>query len=342
VATTRAAIRAIRSALPEGTLTNEQLAAEFENWDSEKILKKTGIGSRRIAAPDQTAADLGFEAAEKLLNSGVCEREDIDLLLFCTQSPDYFLPTSACVMQDRLGLPTSTGAFDFNLGCSGFVYGLSMAKAYIESGMAKNVLLVTAETYSKHIHPKDRSTRTIFGDGAAATLISATESEQELIGPFLLATDGSGAENLMIPVGGMRNRPGPGTSEAEDDGSGNVRAPENLYMNGPSIFNFTIRTVPGVVTSLLEKAGITLEDVDHFIYHQANEYMLNHLRRRSKIPQEKFPLYLEEVGNTVSPTIPLTIEAAVERGEVARDAYVMLVGFGVGYSWAACMARLAL
>src|ERR1017187_2777131 len=206
----KASIAAIEYSLPEALLTNEDLAAKFSDWTPGKITEKTGIMERHIAKSDECASDLAVQACQKLLASDVCQRENIDFLLLCTQSPDYFLPTTACVVQDRLGLPTTCGALDFNLGCSGFVYGLGLAKGLIETAQAKNVLLVTAETYSKYIHENDRSVRTIFGDGAAATLIQAVHTDEktsdEPIGTFIYGTDGRGAKNLIVPDGGMRQR----------------------------------------------------------------------------------------------------------------------------------------
>ena len=203
----RAAVKAVASYLPPGLLTNEHLAGEFGDWDAAKILEKTGIARRHVAAEDECASDLGVEAARRLFASGACTASDVDFLLFCTQSPDYFLPTTSCLMQERLGLRTDCGALDFNQGCSGYVYGLALAKGLVESGAARNVLLVTAETYSKFINPHDRGVRTIFGDGAAATLVAGVESDEELLGPFVFGTDGRGACNLIVPSGGAR-RPG--------------------------------------------------------------------------------------------------------------------------------------
>src|ERR1035438_5516142 len=200
----RAAISDIEYYLPEYVLTTEVLSQEFPEWSVAKIDEKTGIRQRHIAAPTECASDLAVRAAEKLFQSGACDPGDIDYLLLCTQSPDYFLPTTACLVQDRLGIPTSAGALDFNLGCSGYIYGLGLAQGLIASRQASMVLLITAETYSKFIHVGDRSVRTIFGDAGAATLLVAREAEASLIGPFVYGTDGSGGPNLIVPTGGMR------------------------------------------------------------------------------------------------------------------------------------------
>ena len=330
-----AAIQAIDHYLPERVLTNEELAALYPAWSAEKILEKTGIRERRVVADGETAADLGFRATEGLLRKSGFDRATIDLLLYCTQSPDYFLPTTACVLQERLGLPTSVAAFDYNLGCSAFPYGVAIAKSLIETGVASNALLVMGETYSRYIHPLDKSVRTLFGDAGSATLITATERDAPVLGPFVLGTDGAGAENLIVPRGGMR-KPATGEPLPEStDESGNVRTEANLYMNGPAIFEFTIRRIPALVKELLAKAGLTMDDVQHVVLHQANEYMLKFLRKQLKVPDEKFAMHFAHCGNTVSSTIPIVLQHLAEEGTLKRGDRVMTVGFGVGYSWGA-------
>jgi 3-oxoacyl-[acyl-carrier-protein] synthase-3 len=334
-----AAVRAIEYYLPPATLSTHQLAAEFPDWSVAKIDAKTGIECRHISAPEECASDMAVEAARKLFASGACQPEQIDYILLCTQSPDYFLPTTACLVQDRLGIPTTAGALDFNLGCSGFIYGLGLAEGLIYSGQASRVLLLTAETYSKFLNPLDRSVRTIFGDAAAATLITAVDTATPLLGPFVYGTDGKGGENLIVPAGGMRRPHSSDTAvEAEDD-QGNRRAPDNLFMNGPEIFNFTLSAVPASIQQLLEKSGLTSEQVDLFVFHQANRYMLDHLRKRMKIPAEKFVIAMQSCGNTVSSTIPIALKQAASKAQIAPGALIMLVGFGVGYSWGATFWR---
>ncbi|CAA9202734.1 3-oxoacyl-[acyl-carrier-protein] synthase 3 [Flavobacterium bizetiae] len=330
----KANIKAISYYLPEAVLSNDLINQEFPEWEIEKISSKTGINSRHISADNEFSSDMAVKAAEKLFAEHNIDRSTIDYLLFCTQSPDYFLPTTACIIQDKLGLNTSIGALDFNLGCSGFVYGLSLAKGLIAGEMAKNILLITAETYSKFIHPKDKSNKTIFGDAAAATLITAEKGFCS-IGNFIFGTDGRGAENLIVKQGGMRF---PVSSENEDivDEFGNVRNDKNLYMNGAEIFNFTGEFVPKLIFSILEKSNLTKEDIDLFIFHQANKYMLNHLRKKIKIPEEKFFIAMEGCGNTVSSTIPIALYEAQKQRRLTASKNLILAGFGVGYSWAAC------
>jgi 3-oxoacyl-[acyl-carrier-protein] synthase-3 len=334
----QAAIKAIEYHLPEAVLDNRALAAEFADWSADKIEAKTGIRVRHVARADECASDLGVLAARKLLATGICNPADIDFLLFCTQCPDYLLPTSACLIQSRLGLRESSGALDFNLGCSGFVYGLGLAKGLIESGQAHHVLLITADTYTKFIHPQDRSVRTLFGDAAAATLISAVPSRETQLGPFVYGTDGKGAANLIVPTGGLR-RQVVENAELEVDTSGNKRTVNNLFMNGPEIFNFTLRVVPRTVSELLCLAGKKPEEIDYFVFHQANEYMLEHLRKKLLIPPERFSISLRDCGNTVSSSIPVALRALDDEKRLKSGALIMLVGFGVGYSWGATLVR---
>lgn len=339
-ANTSAAIRWISYVLPEGRLTNEELVAEYGEAAARKLFHRAGIEVRALARDEECASDLGVQACRKLFQGGACTPEEIDFLLFCTQTPDYYLPASACSMQEQLRLRKSCGALDINLGCSGFVYGLSVAKGLIESGMASNVVLVNADTLSKVVNPKDRSARALFSDGAAATLITQVESDECLLGPFVFGTDGRGVGNLIVPAGGFRRRTSSETAVEKADEAGNTRSEENLFMNGPEIFNFTIRTVPGLVTQLLEKAGVELHQVDYFVFHQANKFMLEHLRDKLGVPEGKFCINLEHYGNTSSATIPMALELARTDGDVRARDKVLFAGFGVGYSWAACMADL--
>ena len=330
----QATITAIEYHLPAKELTNEDLCASFPDWSMDKIEKKTGIRTRHISGPDEFASDLATTAAQKLFSSGACKPKDIDFILFCSQSPDFLLPTTACLIQDRLGIPCTAGALDFNLGCTGFIYGLSLAKGLIETSQVKNILLLTGDTYSKFIHPEDRSVRTLFGDGAAATLVQGKEISKSTpnggIGPFIFGTDGSGGHNLRVECGGVRS-----LSFSKRDLPSDEPSKENyLHMNGPKIFNFTLKVVPQCVHELLSKSGLTLKDIDLFVFHQANAHILNHLRDKLSIDKNKFLLALEHVGNTVSSTIPIALKEALSSQKLNPGQRVMLVGFGVGYSWA--------
>lgn len=342
----QATLKAIEYYLPPRVLDNPQLCEVAPNWSPQKIQSKTGIEERRIAEEEELSSDLAVKAVTRLFESGACRPEDIDYLMLCTQSPDYFLPTTACLLQNRLGLRTSCGALDFNLGCSGFIYGLGMAKGLIETGQANNVLVVTAETYTKFIAPTDMSVRTLFGDAAAATLVSAREplnGEVPTIGPFVYGTDGRGAKNLIVQTGGMRNPVAGFASGGGDvDADEHVLTPPTLFMNGPEIFLFTLDAVPELVNDICKRAKITFDDVDLFVFHQANEYMLRHLRDKIEIPPERFFVSMSHCGNTVSSTIPIALKEAHKAGRLKLGDRVMLVGFGVGYSWGATMLRWAM
>lgn len=324
-------IKAISYGLPEQVLSNEELIQEFPEWTVEKVASKIGIKQRHISKDGETSGDLAEKAAKNLFKEWGISPKIIDFVLFCTQSPDYFLPTTACILQDRLNIPTNAGALDFNLGCSGYIYGLSLAKGLVISGVANNVLLLTGETYSKFIHPKDKSNRTIFGDAASATVISTNGIAS--IGDFVLGTDGKGADKLIVETGGLKKRTR--INDVGADSSGAMKSPDHLYMDGAEIFSFTQEKVPIMVKETIEKNNIANSDIDLYILHQANKYMLNFLRKKMKIEPEKFYYYMETVGNTVSSTVPIALSEAIKDGSIAKDNKVLLAGFGVGLSWGA-------
>lgn len=328
-------IKAISYYLPEKIFTNEELIQEFPDWTAEKVANKIGISKRHIAAENETSTDMAVKAGQKLFEEHNIKPKDVDFIMLCTQSPDYFLPTSACIVQNQLNIPTKSGAIDFNLGCSGFVYGLAMAKGMIIGGMAKNVLLITSETYSKFIHSADKSNRTIFGDAAAATLISSNGIAE--IMDFDFGTDGSGAENLIVRSGGLRQSLPVG--DVKFDESGNPISSDHLFMNGTEIFNFTLEMVPKLVYNTLSINNLQQEDIDLFVFHQANKYMLNFLRKKIKIPENRFFYYMDQVGNTVSSTIPIAINEAIKGGNISSSSNVLIAGFGVGYSWAGSILK---
>ena len=323
-------IRAISYYLPEETLTNETLAEAFPEWDVDKVYNKVGVRTRHLAGKTETAGDLAEKAARKLFEEYGIAPGEVDFLLLCTQSPDHFLPSTACILQDRLGIPTSAGALDYDLGCSGCIYGLAMAKGLIAAGLASNVLLLTAETYTKYLHPEDKSNKTIFGDGAAACLVSREKGLAE-IGDFVLGTDGSGAANLMVRSGAARQPEKTGRFAIDDDG--HINYEDYLYMNGSAIFNFTLEQVPPMMTALLEKGGLSKDDVDYFVFHQANKYMLSTIRKVCGISKDKFYIDLDHTGNTVSSTILIGLKDCLTQGTVRPGMKVMACGFGVGLSY---------
>jgi 3-oxoacyl-[acyl-carrier-protein] synthase-3 len=319
-------ITAIEYYLPENTLTNEKLAEEFPHWDMELIYEKTGIKERHVVAKGEDAAELGYQAAKKLIRSANLNLAEIEFLIYCGQGGSYVMPSIACMMQERLNLSTSSGALDVNLGCSGFIYSLSLAKGLIESHQVNNVLIVTSEDMSKLIRPDDRSTRTISGDAAAAIFIEKKQNSNNIpgIGSFVLGTDGSGAKNITI---------------LGKDKNSSTSSPY-FYVNGAEVFKFTIDMVPNLVKSTLEKAKLTMEEIDLYIFHQANRYILDHLKRKINIPDEKFYISLEYTGNTGSSSIPIAMKNALDEKRIISGNKVMLVGFGTGYSWGATVVTI--
>jgi 3-oxoacyl-[acyl-carrier-protein] synthase-3 len=309
--------------------TNEELQQAFPSWDLKLIEEKTGIRQRHIAAEGETSSDLAVAAAETLFADHQISPQSIDFVLFCTQTPDYPLPTTSCLIQDRLGLPTGCGALDFNLGCSGYVYGLAMADGLIQSGAAERILFLTAETYTKYIDAEDRSLRTIFGDAAAATLITA--DPQPSMWGFKFGSDGSGGDMLLVGDGGSRD-----PSDAIKPRH-RKRWKSRLYMDGPSLINFTVDAVPRLVEQILAEQKLSDSDISMYLMHQATWKMLDQLRLRMGVTTDRLPIELADVGNTVCCTLPILIDRLRTAGRLDRQSVNMLVGFGVGLSWAGCL-----
>ncbi|MCA9137382.1 MAG: ketoacyl-ACP synthase III [Planctomycetales bacterium] len=315
--------------LPDRVETNEELQEAFPQWDIKLIEEKTGISKRHIAAEGETSSDLAVAASLKLFAEHQIDPNSIDFVLFCTQTPDYPLPTTSCLIQDRLSLPTTCGALDFNLGCSGYVYGLAVADGLIQTGVARRILFLTAETYTKYIDPDDRSLRTIFGDAAAATLLTAGETPS--LWGFKFGSDGSGGDMLMVGDGGTRS--------AKDAirPRHRKRWKSRLYMDGPSLINFTVDAVPRLIDEILGQNGMTDADISQYLMHQATWKMLDQLRNRMGVQPERLPIELSEIGNTVSCTLPILIDQLRKSGRIDKESVNMLVGFGVGLSWAGCL-----
>ena len=326
-----AAIGPISVHYPKKAETNEELDQEFPEWGIDLIYSKTGIAKRYVAAEGECSSDLAVAAAEKLFAEHDIDRETIDYVLLCTQTPDYPLPTTACLLQDRLKLRTDIGAFDFNLGCSGYVYGLSLAEGLIQSGAAKRILFLTAETYSKYIDPTDRSLRTIFSDAAVATLIETVDEVS--VSAFQFGTDGSGGDTLLVANGGHR------AAEDAIKPRHRHRWPSELYMDGPSLISFAVGAVPGVIDDILAKAHLQKDNIELYLMHQATRKMLNLLQDRLGLSEEKLPIRLENCGNTVSSTIPILIDDMRREKKIRPDQNQIMIGFGVGWSWAGCVWR---
>ena len=328
-------IKAISYYLPERTVTNEELVREFPEWSVDKVAKKVGVNTRHLAAEGETAGDMAEKAARQLFYEYDIDPKSIDFMMLCTQSPDYFFPSTACILQNRLGIPTSSGAFDYNLGCSGCIYGMAMAKGFIAAGIAKNVLLLTAETYCKYLHPSDKSNRSIFGDGAAACLISSEGFAE--VGEFDLGTDGSGANHLIVKTGAARQKEKTGLFLTDEEG--HVWFDDYLYMNGGAIFNFTLDTVPEMMSRVMAKNGIEKEEIDYFVFHQANKFMLNTIRTVCSLSKEKFYVNMADTGNTVSSTVLIGLKDCLDNQIIKKGDKVMVAGFGVGLSWGGTLLR---
>lgn len=315
------------------------LPEHVEENRNERLRQKTGIVRRHVAGENETASDIAVKAAEKLFN--VSQREKIDYLLFCTQSPDYYLPTTACILQNRLGLSRHIGALDYNHGCTGYIYGLGLAKGLIESGQASNVLLLTAETYSKYIHPRDYAVLPLFGDAATATLIAAKDTENEGIYGFEYGTDGAGAKSLIVSVGGMRMRYQNIRKESTTDKYGNIRTNQNLFMDGGAIMEFALDVVPRALKSIFRRNNLEKEDIDYFVFHQANYFMLRSLQKICKLGKLPYWNDMKEYGNTVSNSVPIALADILSMEKDKKLQRVLLMGFGVGLSWGGCIVDLA-
>lgn len=322
-------IKYVEYYLPDDVISNEQISNEFPEWDADKIFNKVGVKHRHIAKNDEFASDLAVNASFKLFNKRGINSDQIDYLIYCTQSPDYFLPATSCLIHKNLKLRKDSGAIDINQGCSGYIYGLSLAKGLINSAICNNVLLITSDTYNKYIKTSDKSNRTIFGDGATASLISNSGAFK--IEDFIFGTDGNGAENLIVKNGSNRN-PFDFENKANSD--------NYLHMNGGEIFNFTLAAVPNLIDNLLEKVKLDKNEIDLFVFHQANKYMLETLRRVCGIETDKFINNMENSGNTVSSTIPICLSQYLDTDRVIEDKNIVLAGFGVGYSWGACNLKI--
>lgn len=333
-------IKAISYYLPEKAVTNDELEHLHPDWGIHELSEHTGVKTRYYSADDETAADMAVKAAEKLFEENPQIKDKIDFVLFCTHNSDYVAPASACLIQNRLGLSNSVGAVDINQGCTGYIYSLSLAKGLIESGSARNVLMLTAETITKWIHPEDKSSVPLFGDGATANYVVANKDvENSSVNNFVFGTDGKGFKNLFIEYYGARNRLPEKIFEVTDK-LGNKRLNTSFYMNGSSVFLFSIKRGPKVVKDVLERNNLKLEDIDMFIFHQANKMIVETIGQRLGIPPEKNYSYIENCGNTVASTIPIALKNAWTEKKVKRGDRVLIAAFGIGYSWGATIINL--
>jgi 3-oxoacyl-[acyl-carrier-protein] synthase III len=333
------AIEQIACALPSNCLTNEQLKAAYPDWDFDRLEKRTGVLRRYVAAEGETALDFAVRAAEQLIASGSVRADDIDAVIFCTQTPDYVMPPNACLLHGQLRLKPSTLAFDITLACSGYIYGLQLGASLIRSGAAHRVLLATADTYTRYIHDGDRATRCLFGDGGAVSVLAESSNDRG-IRDIRCGTAGSHYDKFMVKAGGMRVPRSADTAREAVDRSGNTRTAEHIQMDGLGVLSFFNATVPGSVREILALNSLSLDDVDLFVFHQASQIALDSLTSALRIPREKMVYDLAETGNLVSASIPVALSRALQSGRARPGQLVLLCGFGVGLSWGAALVDL--
>jgi 3-oxoacyl-[acyl-carrier-protein] synthase III len=336
---TRTSIEAISSAFPSCSLSNSELKAMFPEWDFDRLEQRTGVFRRYVASAGETALDFAFRACEQLAERNCLKPEEIGAVIFCTQSPDFIMPSNACILHGKLDLKPEVLAFDINLACSGYIYGLQLADSLIRSGVASRVLLATSDTYTRYIHPADRATRCLFGDGGAVSIVVASPDGSG-IRDIRCGTAGKQFDKFMISAGGMRIPRSPETALEIMDQSGNKRTAEHIKMDGLGVLSFFNTTVPHSVTETLARNGLSISDVDLFVFHQASQLALDNLRKALEIPPHKMIYDLAEVGNLVSASIPVALSRALDRGIAKRGQLAVLCGFGVGLSWGTALVDL--
>jgi 3-oxoacyl-[acyl-carrier-protein] synthase-3 len=333
------AISAISACVPKNVSSNHELSSMMPEEEVEKVINSIGIKEKRIADKDVCASDLCFKAAEKLLDDNQTDKAEIDALIFVSQTPDFRQPATAMFLQNRLGLSKSTLCFDINLACSGYVYGLSVAFAYASCEGIRKVLLLVGETMSKTISAKDKITAPLFGDAGTATLISKKDGAETSL--FSLNSDGSESDILRVPYGGYRQPSSlEGLKEYTDD-AGNIRTGEHLNMKGMEVFNFGLREVPKDIKKVIAEANKSIDEIDVFVFHQANKFMTDFFAKKLKINLKKVPYSLSRFGNTSSASIPLAIVSEMCNKDAFHDRrQVILSGFGAGLSWATALINL--
>ncbi len=324
--------------LPNEPIDNNSIGLKNPSWDMSALYNKTGVSTRYYASDKETALDLSIKACEELFKNRPEIKELIDGLIFCTQSNDYIMPPNSSILHGVLNLSEDVFAYDFNLACSGFVYGLSMAHGLIVGGITKNILLVNADTYSKYINKKDRSTKVLFGDAASVAYIKKSNNKKGIIG-FRSATSGKNYKKFIIPAGGNRTPKSNKTSSKIIDKSGNERSAENIHMDGMGIFAFVNSKVPKQINSLLNDNNFSIKDIDLFIFHQASKLAIDSLTKILKIDKNKVFTNIDYVGNTVSASIPIALKDATSGGKIKKGNKILCSGFGVGLSWSTCIIQ---
>ena len=327
-------IKSIEYFLPENVVTNEDLSIEHPTWDIHKVGEKSGVHSRHIANEDQTAFDLATKAIDKLIEKGL-ELNSIDGLVFCTQSPDYVMPSNAFLVHKHYELNSRVWAFDYNLACSGYIYGLSIVRGLISTGLGKNVLLITADTYSKYMNKNDRSTRVLFGDGAAVTHLSASQENNFI--DVILETEGKEYKSFYIPSGACRKLEDTYFEEV----GGLVKKVEttDIHMNGFAVWKFISNTVPVQIKDLLQRNNIDISKIDFYGFHQASKLTLDSLIKALGLDPDKVYINLGDKGNTVSASIPILLKDAIDSSRLKKGDLMLLSGFGVGLSWGSILMK---
>jgi 3-oxoacyl-[acyl-carrier-protein] synthase-3 len=332
-------ISGMAACVPGREIDNFSYSNFFPENDVRSIIEKIGVYKRRFADPDTCASDLCVAAAERLLNDMQVDKGEIDLLLFVSQTPDYRMPATSAILQHRLGLPRSIIAMDINIGCAGFIYSLTVAYSFLVQENIRKVLILNGETRSKIYSAKDRKTAFLFGDAAAAVLVEKGVGYQESF--FSLNTDGAYESLIKINAGGYRNPSDNETSkERVADKYGNIRSDEHGYMNGESVFNFVATEVPKDVKRIFDFAGMEKEQIDYFVFHQANQFMNQYLVKKLRLDPEKIPASIAKYGNTSSVSIPLTIVSEL-KDKLATGTTLCLIGFGTGMTWGSAIIPMS-
>lgn len=334
-------IRAMNACVPKRYVDNLNFTDFFSEEDANKVVQMTGIRYRRWADSSVVASDLAYYATKQLLEECGLQPDDIDGIIFCTVTSDYRMPATAFVLHDRLKFPKTTLCFDINIGCSGFVYSLAMASSFLESQPAmQRILVINAHVAINYTPRRDKATSLLFGDGATATIVEKSGTNAELKSSFSLNSDGSGYQAIIKEAGGCRNPTSKETLVEKEREDGSFRNDEHARMDGPMVFDFTITQVPRDIKHIMEFTGKTVEDIDIFLFHQANLFIIKHISKKLKIPMEKIPLTLENFGNLSSASLPLTIVS--ELGNTLKEGRkeVLMTAFGVGLSWGSAIMTL--
>jgi len=332
-------ITAMAAAVPQRVINNYEYTQYFPADQVKEVVDKIGIFERRFVDEYTTSSDLCFAAAEKLIHDNQIARDEIDLLIFISQTPDYRMPATSLLLQHRLGLSSSCIAFDISLGCSGFIYGLSVVYSMMQGKQLRKALILDGETRSKVYSAKDRNTAFIFGDAGIAALIENDEKFGDSF--FSMNSDGSREHLIKIKGGGYRYPSSAATLEEKVvDEYGNIRNDEQAYMNGGDVFNFVIREIPNDLNQTLTFSGKTKEDIDFFVFHQANNFINSFLAKKLKLPLEKIPATISKFGNTSSVSVPLTIVSELQN-ELTENKTLLLSAFGVGMTWATAVIKMA-